>query len=146
MTEERQKRLSEIDEECETLRDKLRNLYIEHDDIIAEDYNAKIRHDKMYKIDYYGDIYVGRIYKIWYSKYDESFMVDFCGLRKSFTEFNDEAFCEFDAGMQLNVGASMLDEFIENLKEISEEEFKDYLEEWISESEANIKKWFNVEE
>lgn len=40
----------------------------------------------------------------------------------------------------------MLDEFIENLKEISEEEFKDYLEEWISESEANIKKWFNVEE
>lgn len=146
MTEERQKRLAEIDEECKLLGDKLTNLYIEHDNIMAEVYNAKIRHDKTYKIDYYGDIYVGRIYKIWYSKNDESFMVDFCGLRKSFTEFNDEAFCEFDAGMQLKVGNLTIGEFIENLKEISEEEFKDYLEEWISESEANIKKWFNVEE
>lgn len=142
--EERKKRLIEIDKELQVVENKWRELYDKRNEIIVEKYNDVIKPNKAYKFDHYDNTYIGRITNIWWSSSEEKIIVDVCALRKSFTEFQDEAFCEFDAMFQLRYTEESMDETMESIEEISDEELTNYINEWISESETNIKKWFNI--
>ena len=146
MTEESKKRLTEIDKELQVATNKWRELHAKRNEIVVEKYNDVIKPNKIYKFDHYGNTYIGRITNIWWSSSEEKIIVVVCALIKSFTEFQDEAFCEFDAMFQLRYTEESMDETMESIEEISDEELRNYINEWISESETNIKKWFNVEE
>lgn len=143
-----EKRISELNAREKVLEEELRAVRKERREIYDRP-TSKINRNKIYRISYfrerdYETDYIGFITDCWFSKTEGCYMVDLCALTcETSDEYCDNAFSAFYGLYQRRISADNINEFVDSLEEMTEEELKSYIKEWLVESEKNIKNWFN---
>ena len=141
------KKLNELTLIEESLEEELRNVRNEKRALYNEPLN-KIDLNKIYRIGYwrerdYETDYVGFITDYWFSKNEGRYIVDLCVLSYDTSEYCDNAYSTFFGLSQREISPDNIKEFVDSLEEMTEEELKSYIREWLVESEKSINEWFS---
>lgn len=143
------KKLQELDKKCDELRQRLSELESEKRELYVKEYVKKIDKNKFYRI--YDDVWsidteshiVGMITNFWYSRQEEKYIVNICGLRQSFNgDYADECYSQFDAMIQIDIPIDKMDYFVDKLEEVDEEQFNSYVNVWFEKTKGFINEWF----
>ena len=141
-----EKQIDKIDNQIRELEHKISELKEEKSKLTEDDNTIKVDTTKIYRItDNLDDVYIGKLLKVYYSECDNGFIVETTGINKEVKV--DYAYFVFMSYRHFLLKSyHSLIEFFNNLEEVSAEEFDEYLNGWLSESEVNIRKWFSVNE
>lgn len=137
--------LEEIRTDIEKTREQLRDLYKEERDATRKRIDLDTSKLYIFKDPEDNDIeYCGKIYDYWFYS-DGEYIFDTTGLQRCFCDIRDSCWSSFDGKYQIMVRPEKLDEFLRNIREITEEEFSNYILEWQLETNKWLTYWINTD-
>ena len=131
--------IKEIDKDIEKTRKHLRELYDEHN--LAVEREVNIDKNNYYTFHSPNDediVYIGKVLNYWRNSKGE-YQFEVIGIEECFSDIRDSCWAGFDAMHIIVVYNGQLDNFLNNLTEITKEEF----DKKVNDVCVNMKKWIN---